>query len=136
LNPLFPLIIFFMIIIRGLLIIINYFWYFSRLVSNENNLNAIKKSTVITNIIINPLYIILIFYLANLLTLSHQSNTYTNIITLNYSRIKSLIIYSYISPFIDVSVICIIFLLIALISVIKICVPKIKTLPKNYSISI
>jgi len=124
-NPLYP-IIFFIIIIRGLLII---FLYFSRLVSNEKNLNLIYKSITIT-ITINVTYLTTSIYKNNLLIPLINSNTY--IFTPNLNHISQLSSTSliYISPFINVTIICIIFLLICLISVIKTCVPKIKTLRK------
>jgi len=124
-NPLYP-IIFFIIIIRGLLII---FLYFSRLVSNEKTLNLIYKSIAIT-ITINVLFLTPSIYKNNLLIPIINSNTHINIINPNHIPILSSTSLIYFSPFINITIVCIIFLLICLISVIKTCVPKIKTLRK------
>jgi len=124
-NPLYP-IIFFIIIIRGLLII---FLYFSRLVSNEKNLNLLYKSIIIT-IFINIIYLASSIYRNNLLTSFIHSDTNISIINLEYNTHITSTSLIYFPPFINITIICIIFLLICLILVIKTCVPKIKTLRK------
>jgi len=124
-NPLYP-IIFLIIIIRGLLII---FLYFSRLVSNEKNLNLLYKSIIIT-ISFNIIYLISSIYRNNPLIPFIYSDTNINIINLRYNTHISSTSLIYFSPFINITIICIIFLLICLISVIKTCVSKIKTLRK------
>jgi len=73
-NPLYP-IIFFIIIIRGILII---FLYFSRLVSNEKNLNLLYKSIIIT-ISINVIYLTASIYKNNFLMPLINSDTNTSI---------------------------------------------------------
>jgi len=124
LNTIFP-IIFFIIIIRGLLII---FLYFSSLISNEKNLNFIKNSIKLI-LIINLIYFLLYNYSYNffnpfLIPLIQYNIT-------NFTSNKLLIInliYQY--PFSNLTLISIIFLLITLISVIKTSTPKIKSLRK------
>lgn len=120
-------IILFLIIIRGLLII---FLYFSRLISNEQiflNFNIIY----IFILSINFIYLFsLIFYnkqfIINSIYLYKENEP---IINLN-NKIFSNIINLYVYPFNNITIICILFLLIRLFIIIKISSIKSKPLRK------
>lgn len=120
-------IIIFMIIIRGLLII---FLYFSRLISNEQ-------------ITWNPNKLLILIFLINFFLLSfniiYTKNFLFNYIytskenlPLNYinEKIFTNILNLYIYPFNNITIICIIFLLIRLFTIIKISSLKSKPLRK------
>lgn len=111
-------IILFLIIIRGILII---FLYFSRLISNEQN-----KQPNIYTLIIMPLNIIIITLLINKIT--PKSNNYifyhsienSPMTTLN-NKIFNNITKIYFYPFNNLTFISILYLLISLLTIIKIC---------------
>lgn len=116
-------IILFLIIIRGILII---FLYFSRLISNDQtklNINIPLIFRFFFNIIIF-IYIIKYFnypiYNFNEILISFLSNnnTFNNIIH----------IFSY--PYRNITIICILYLLLTLFTIIKICSIKTSTLRK------
>jgi len=118
-------IILFLIIIRGLLII---FLYFSSLISNEqNNLNF--KPLIIVNFIINLIFLIF-FYTTKLNTYPiYTSIENIKITYLNINLFQNIIyIYSY--PFNNLTLICIFYLLITLLIIIKICSIKNSSLRK------
>lgn len=120
-------IITFLIIIRGLLII---FIYFSRLIANEKNKITINIYIIIS-LFLNYCFII-INILSNKFKLSipfnfRESSSITN--NFNSTEFKNiLIIYNY--PFINITIICIIFLLISLFIIIKISSIKFRSLRK------
>jgi len=123
-NYIFP-IIFFIIIIRGLLII---FLYFSRLISNEKRLNLIKSSIKFI-LFINFFYFSLSNYLFNFFNSSFTPLIQINLIYIISNKLPSInLIYQH--PFRNLTLIRIIFLLITLISIIKSSTPKIKSLRK------
>lgn len=114
-------IILFLIIISGLLII---FLYFSSLISNEQiiifyNLNLFYI------FIINLILFYLIYFNKNFLinlyfSISKEINSFYNI---NYKPFINIInLYEY--PFNNLTILCIIFLLISLFSIIKLCSTK------------
>lgn len=122
-------IILFLIIIRGLLII---FLYFSSLISNEQitlllNNNKLFLITIILNIIFFIYYILnkKIYYF-NIIYLTKESNPLFKINEKIFKNILSL--YTY--PFNNLTIICIIFLLISLFTIIKISSLKSKPLRK------
>lgn len=109
-NPILSLILF-IIIIRGVLII---FLYFTSLISNEQ-----------TKIKLN-LPIIIFTILATSLTLSYRKINIINneenqsILSINeYSLANIKIIYEY--PYVNISIKCIIYLIIAIFAIIKVC---------------
>lgn len=120
-------IIMFIIIIRGLLII---FLYFSRLISNEKitlNPNKLLILTFLINFII--LFLNIYYsknYLFNLLNLSKENTPLIHINEKIFSNILNLYIY----PFNNITIICILFLLISLFTIIKISSIKSKPLRK------
>lgn len=120
-------IITFLIIIRGLLII---FIYFSRLIANEKNKITINIY-ILLSLLLNYCFI-LVNILFNNFKLSIPLNFWessTILYTLNSWEFKNiLIIYNY--PFINITLICIIFLLISLFIIIKISSIKFGSLRK------
>lgn len=120
-------IITFLIIIRGLLII---FIYFSSLIANEKNKITINIY-IILSLFLNYCFIF-INILFNEFKLSLPFNFWeSSTIFNNFSSIKFkniLIIYNY--PFINITLICIIFLLISLFIIIKISSIKFGSLRK------
>lgn len=124
-NFIFSIIIF-LIIIRGLLII---FLYFSSLISNEQ----FKFSINLFSIVIIILNIIILLYLSPLF-LSNLSSSLQPIETKPLSNInQSLfnnIIKIYLYPYNNLTIICILFLLISLFLIIKICSIKSSSLRK------
>jgi len=112
-------IILFLIIISGLLII---FLYFSRLVSNEQN-NLIFKPLIIINFSLN--LVILSFLYTNY---SYKIPIYIFIETIQINYLNTPlfqnITYIYSSPFNNLTIICILYLLITLLIIIKICSTK------------
>jgi len=111
----------FLIIIRGLLII---FLYFSRLISNEQN-NFTIKPLIIINFLLNLIYISF-YYLSKFN--KYPIYTFIENIQINYlnTNLFQNIIYIYSYPFNNLTLICIFYLLITLLIIIKIC--SIKTL--------
>lgn len=116
-------IILFLIIIRGILII---FLYFSRLISNDQTkfiINFFLIFRLFLNIIIF-LYIIKYFnypnykYNETLITFILNNNPFNNILH----------IFSY--PYRSITIICILYLLLTLFTIIKICSIKTSTLRK------
>lgn len=120
-------IIIFIIIIRGLLII---FLYFSRLISNEQiTLNPNKLLILIFLLSFLTFFINFHYsknYLFNLLNLSKENTPLIQINEKIFSNILSLYIY----PFNNITIICILFLLIRLFTIIKISSIKSKPLRK------
>jgi len=114
-------IILFLIIIRGLLII---FLYFSRLISNEQN-NFNIKPLIIINFTINLIFISF-YYLTNFN--KYPIHIFIENIQINYlnTNLFHNIIYLYSYPFNNLTLICIFYLLLTLLIIIKIC--SIKTL--------
>lgn len=120
-------IIIFLIIIRGLLII---FLYFSRLISNEQiilNINKIIFYITILNFsfIYLNLYIKNLF-LSNLIYKFKETSPLTNVNEKIFINITQL--YTY--PYNNLTIICIIFLLISLFTIIKLSSTKSKPLRK------
>lgn len=112
-------IITFLIIISGLLII---FIYFSSLIANEKNKITINIFIIIS-LFLNYRFIIINIFLNNSkLSISSSLNFWeSSTILNNFNSIEFkniLIIYNY--PFINITLICIIFLLISLFIIIKI----------------
>jgi len=109
----------FLIIISGLLII---FLYFSRLISNEQN-NFNLKPLMIANFILN-----LIFTSFYYIIYSNKSpgHIFIENIQINYlnTPLFQNIIYIYSYPFNNLTIICIFYLLITLLIIIKICSVK------------
>lgn len=124
-NFIFSIIIF-LIIIRGLLII---FLYFSSLISNEQFKFSIKFFPI-TIIILN---IIIIIYLSPLF-LSNLCSSSQPPETKNLSYINQPLFYNvtkiYLYPYNNLTIICILFLLISLFLIIKICSIKSSSLRK------
>jgi len=114
-------IILFLIIIRGLLII---FLYFSRLISNEQN-NFNIKPLITINFIINLIFISF-YYLTNFNNFPIYK--FIENIQINYlnTNLFHNITYLYSYPFNNLTLICIFYLLLTLLIIIKIC--SIKTL--------
>ena len=120
-------IILFLIIIRGLIII---FLYFSRLISNEK-INWILSYNITFIIIINIIFFII--YIINKKSYNYNIifNTTDNLslIEINNKKFQNILnLYNY--PFNNLTIICIIFLLIRLFSIIKISSTKSKPLRK------
>lgn len=115
-------IIFFLIIIRGLLII---FLYFARLISNEQNKSVSNISSLTISIIIN--IIILSIFLINYFIYNYYNFFEINdLFSINIPLFKNIYnIFNY--PFNNLTLLCIIYLLIVLFSIIKIC--SIKSTP-------
>lgn len=120
-------IIMFIIIIRGLLII---FLYFSRLISNEQIILNPNKLLILTFLLNFLTFFTNLYYsknyLFNLLNLSKEN---TPLILIN-EKIFSNILNLYIYPFNNITIICILFLLIRLFTIIKISSIKSKPLRK------
>lgn len=120
-------IIIFLIIVRGLLII---FLYFSSLISNEQitlNFNKI----IIFIFTLNLLLLISTFYIkknyiSNFLYNFKENSPLTNINEKFFTNISNLYIY----PFNNITIICIIFLLLSLFTIIKLSSIKSKPLRK------
>lgn len=116
-------IILFLIIIRGILII---FLYFSRLISNDQtkftiNLPLILRfflNTIILLFIIKYFNYPIYNFNETLTSLQINNNTFNNIMH----------IFSY--PFRNITIICILYLLVTLFTIIKICSIKTSTLRK------
>lgn len=120
-------IITFLIIIRGLLII---FIYFSSLIANEKN-KIIINIYIVLSLFLNYCFILSnIFFNKSKISMPFnfwESSTILN----NFKNIEFkniLIIYNY--PFINITIICIIFLLISLFIIIKISSIKFGSLRK------
>lgn len=118
-------IILFLIIVRGLLII---FLYFSRLISNE-------KNTLHPNLFLNLLFIIIIILLLIFPLKTHfkfilNINLENNpLIYINHNIFYNILkIYTY--PFNNFTFLCILYLIISLFSIIKICSIKYSSLRK------
>jgi len=119
-------IILFLIIIRGLLII---FLYFSRLISNEQ-IKFNLRPLITVNFILNLIFIAFLYKI----NFNYYYPTHTTIenIQLNYLNINLFqnIVYIYSYPFNNLTLICILFLLITLLIIIKICSIKNSSLRK------
>lgn len=120
-------IITFLIIIRGLLII---FIYFSRLIANEKN-KIIFNIYIILSLFLNYSFIIINIWFNNFklsipFNFWESSSILNNFNSIEFKNI--LIIYNY--PFINITIICIIFLLISLFIIIKISSIKFGSLRK------
>jgi len=124
-NLIYPIILF-LIIIRGLLII---FLYFSRLISNEQNNFNFKPLTLIINFTLNLIFISF-YYLTN--SIKHPLHISLENIQINYLNINLFqnIMYVYSYPFNNLTLICIFYLLITLLIIIKICSIKNSSLRK------
>jgi len=118
-------IILFLIIIRGLLII---FLYFARLISNEQNIFNFKP-IIIISFTLNLMFISY-YYLINLN--EYTKYTYIENIQINYlnTNLFQNITYIYSYPFNNLTLICILYLLITLFIIIKICSIKNSSLRK------
>lgn len=120
-------IIIFIIIIRGLLII---FLYFSRLISNEQITLNPNKLLILTFLLSLLTFFINLYYsknyLFNLLNLSKENAPLIYINEKIFSNILNLYIY----PFNNITIICILFLLIRLFTIIKISSIKSKPIRK------
>lgn len=120
-------IIIFIIIIRGLLII---FLYFSRLISNEQLTLNPNKLLILTFLTRFSTFFFNFYYsknyLSNLLRISKDNAPIIHINEKIFSNILNLYIY----PFNNITVICILFLLISLFTIIKISSIKSKPLRK------
>lgn len=120
-------IITFLIIIRGLLII---FIYFSRLIANEKNKITINIYIVLS-LFLNYCFILINIFFNEFkspipFNFWESSTILNNFNTIEFKNI--LIIYNY--PFINITIICIIFLLISLFIIIKISSIKFGSLRK------
>lgn len=115
-------IILFLIIVRGVLIL---FLYFARLISNEQH-----KIFIRIIILIRSFLTLIIIYKSNLLfQSSHQSQDIIRQINLKTSLLQySFKLYDY--PYTYITIVCIIFLLISLFLIIKICTLKSASLRK------
>lgn len=118
--------LFFLLIISGLLII---FLYFSSLISNE------KSHIPPINYILWPS--LLLFFSSPIFIFKYSPNINVNsilnksfILMLSWTPYNEIIFSIYSYPFINLTLIRIIFLLITLFSIIKISSPKIKSLRK------
>lgn len=119
-------IIMFLIIIRGLLII---FLYFSSLISNEQfkfSINFFSLTRIIFNIII-------LIYLSPLF-LSNLSSSFTPLNSKPLFNINQYLFFNitkiYLYPYNNLTIICMLFLLISLFLIIKICSIKTSSLRK------
>lgn len=120
-NPMFSIILF-IIIISGVLII---FLYFSRLISNEQT--KVKFNwTLLTFIIIVIIILINNNNSIQQITLNEEGQSINLINEHPLSNIK--IIYEY--PYVNLSIKCIIYLLISIFAIIKVCSFKNSTLRK------
>lgn len=124
-NFIFSIIIF-LIIIRGLLII---FLYFSSLISNEQfkfSLNFFSLTRIIFNVIIlsflSPLFL-------STLTSSFYPLESKSLVTINQPLFYN-ITKIYLYPYNNITIICILFLLISLFLIIKVCSIKSSSLRK------
>lgn len=116
----------FLIIIRGILII---FLYFSSLISNEQNKFSINNYIIIRfliNIII-LIYLLIIYFKFNYIKYFSKEILSINIINLP-PFINIIIIYKY--PYNNFTLLCILYLLISLFTIIKICSIKSASLRK------
>lgn len=118
-NPILSIILF-IIIIRGVLII---FLYFSSLVSNEQTKNKLNLTTL-TFIII----IILITINYNKIDIINNEEKQTFLSTNEYTLSNIKIIYEH--PYVFISIKCIIYLIISMFAIIKVCSSKNSTLRK------
>lgn len=109
-NPILSIILF-IIIIRGVLII---FLYFSSLISNEQNKNKFKFPIIIFVIVI---ILTTIHYNKINIINNEEILTILSINEHNLSNIK--IIYEH--PYVNISIKCIIYLIISIFTIIKIC---------------
>lgn len=117
-------IILFLIIIRGILII---FLYFSRLISNDQ----IKFKINLPLLIRFFLNIIILLYLTKYLnyTITYNFNEILISYQINNNTFNNIIhIFSY--PYRNITIICILYLLLTLFTIIKICSIKTSTLRK------
>lgn len=116
-------IILFLIIVRGILII---FLYFSRLISNEQT----KIQFNIPLILRFFLNVIFFLYLSTYFIYpNYLFNEVFNIFLLNIHSFNNIFhIYSY--PYSNITIICILYLLLTLFTIIKICSLKTSTLRK------
>lgn len=117
-------IILFLIIIRGILII---FLYFSSLISNDQT----KFSTNISLILRFTLNIIILCYILKFFNYSiyYNFNKIFSSIQLN-NFIFNNILHIFSHPYSNITIICILYLLITLFTIIKICTIKTSTLRK------
>lgn len=117
-------IIFFLIIIRGLLII---FLYFASLISNDQNTFKFKIISLI-NVRIN-FFIIIIIFNKIFKYIWYYSIELNNISLINIPLFSNIFkIYDY--PFNNITLLCLLYLLISLFTIIKICSIKTKSLRK------
>lgn len=116
-------IILFLILVRGILII---FLYFSRLISNEQTKIYINFPLTISLIInITIIYKFIKYFNYPL----YNFNEKFTLFNLNYNLFNNILhIYSY--PYTNITLICILYLLITLLTIIKICSIKTSTLRK------
>lgn len=112
-------IILFLIIIRGLLII---FLYFSRLISNEQNNFKLKNKFIFLRIILNIILLPILITKINLFNFNKKYiyNETTSLLKSNKINFQNILnLYEY--PFNNITIISILYLLISLFTVIKIC---------------
>lgn len=116
-------IILFLIIVRGILII---FLYFSRLISNDQT-----KFTINTPLIIRFFFNIIIFSLI-IKYFNYPTYNFSEILNsffLNNNPFNNIVhIFSY--PYRNITIICILYLLLTLFTIIKVCSIKTSTLRK------
>lgn len=116
-------IILFLIIISGILIL---FLYFSRLISNDQTKFIINKPLIL-RLSIN----IIIFLYINKYFNYHIYNYYeTFFLTQINNNIFNNIIHIFSYPYRNITIICILYLLLTLFTIIKICATKTSTLRK------
>lgn len=116
-------IILFLIIIRGILII---FLYFSRLISNDQNKFKINIPLILRFILNIIIFLLIIKYF------NYSNYTFNEILIffkLNINIFNN-ILYIFSLPYRNITIICILYLLITLFTIIKICSIKISTLRK------
>lgn len=119
--------LYFLIIISGLLII---FLYFSSLISNEKSKNHFNKFIIWT--ILTFTLIISFNYSSspNLINSIHLSGRYSLVYLRPWISYRETISLTFSYPLINITLMRITFLLISLLSIIKIANPKIKSLRK------
>lgn len=116
-------IILFLIIISGILII---FLYFSRLISNDQTKFIINTPLLIRFFLNTIIFISIIKYFNYHIYTSHETLIISQINNNTFNNI----IYIFTFPFRNITIICILYLLLTLFTIIKICSIKPSTLRK------
>lgn len=119
-------IILFLIIIRGILII---FLYFSRLISNNQTKFSINLPLIIRFLLNITILLFLIIKYFNYPLYNYNFNEIFSSFQLN-NNIFNNIIYIFSHPYRNITIICILYLLLTLFTIIKICSIKSSTLRK------